>query len=94
MPAAQLTWNPNQEPDLAGYKVYRGLGGSSLSLLATLGKVTTYTDSTIPDVSQSVTYDLTAFDLMGNESAHSAAVTKAIDITPPQAPTGLTVAIQ
>ena len=93
MATAVLTWNANSELDLAGYKVYRGLGATSPSLLATLGKVVTYTDATVPNVSQNVSYEITAFDLAGNESSKSARVTKAVDVTPPQAPTGLDVVI-
>lgn len=93
MPTATLNWNANAEVDLSGYKVYRGLGATTPSLLATLGKVTTYVDATVPNVSQTVTYNLTAFDLAGNESAHGANVSKDIDVTPPQAPSGLVVVI-
>lgn len=93
MPTATLTWNPNTEQDLAGYKVYRGLGASTPSLLAALGKVTTYVDATVPNVSQDVSYNLTAVDLAGNESPHSLTVTKTVDVTPPQAPAGLSVVL-
>lgn len=94
MPTATLNWNANTEVDLSGYKVYRGLGAAVPSLLQTVGKVTTFVDNTVPAVSQSVTYNLTAFDQAGNESLHSANASVQVDVTPPQAPTGLTVTLQ
>lgn len=49
---AILTWNANSESDLAGYKIYRGLdmcvANPAMSLVATVGKVTTYIDDKIP----------------------------------------------
>lgn len=94
MASATLTWNANTEADLAGYRIYRGFGTTSPTLLASVGKVTTYTDTTLPNISQDVTYNLTAFDTSGNESAHSVSVTKTVDVSPPAAPTGLVVTIQ
>ena len=93
MATAILTWNANTEPDLAGYRIYRGFGMAAPTLLASVGKVTTYTDSTIPNLSQDVTYNLTAFDTAGNESAHGVSVTKTVDVNPPSAPTGLAVVL-
>lgn len=94
MASAVLTWNANTETDLAGYRIYRGFGTATPTLLASVGRVTTYTDTTVPNISQDVTYNLTAFDTSGNESAHSVSVTKAVDVSPPAAPTGLVVTIQ
>src|SRR5262245_33342103 len=45
---ATLTWNANSEPDVAGYRVYQcsltpcGPGSGHQTLLATLGKVTSF----------------------------------------------------
>ena len=94
MPTATLTWNANTEPDLSGYRIYRGFGSALPTLLASVGKVTTYIDTTLPNLSQDVTYNLTAFDTSGNESPHSVSVTKTVDVSPPAAPTGLVVTIQ
>jgi hypothetical protein len=58
-----------------------------------VGKVTTYVDATVPNVSQNASYALKAFDVAGNRSAISATVTKAVDVTPPQAPVGLDVVL-
>ena len=93
MAQSTLTWNANTEADLAGYKVYRGQGAATPTLLTTLGKVLTYADTTLPDVSQTVTYQLSAFDIKGNESLKTAPVTIAIDVSPPAMPTGLTVTV-
>ena len=101
MPTATLTWNAvttNKDgsaiTDLAGYEVFRGLGAASPTLLATLGIVTTYTDTSIPAVSQNVSYEVRAFDApTGNRGDFSNIVTKVIDTNPPAAPTGLTVVI-
>lgn len=93
MPQAVLTWNANTESDLAGYKIYRVMGSGPLTLLTTIGKVTTYTD-TLPDVDGDVTYAVSAYDTSGNESPLSVSVTKVLNTNPPQAPTGLVVVIQ
>jgi hypothetical protein len=94
MAKAVLTWNANTEADLAGYEVWRGLGTAAPTLLVTLGKVTTYTDTTVPDVDQTVTYALKAFDTAGNRSPISVPVSKVVNAVPPQAPTGLSVVIE
>ena len=60
----QVTWTPNTETDLAGYRVYR-----SLQIIATVGRNTTiYADR---DVVPATTYSylMTAFDRAGNESS-------------------------
>jgi hypothetical protein len=93
MATATLTWTANAEPDLAGYEVHRALGVGALTFVQSVGKVTTYVDSTVPNVSQNVTYALKAFDLAGNRSPMSVLVTKAVDVIPPQAPVGLTVVV-
>lgn len=93
MATATLTWTANTEFDLAGYEVHRALGTGSLTFLQGVGKVTTYVDATVPNVSQNVSYALKAVDLGGNRSLLSATVTKAVDVTPPQAPVGLDVVL-
>ncbi len=93
MQSATLTWTANTETNLSGYKVYRGLGALPQAVLVSLGKVTTYLDATVPDVSQDVSYSLTAMNTSGVESAHSATVTKAVIANPPAAPVGLTVVL-
>ncbi|MEK6742877.1 MAG: hypothetical protein AABZ15_04680 [Nitrospirota bacterium] len=67
-----LTWNENQEKDLAGYHVYRSLksGGEQERLTEKPLNRTTFSDET---VKQGATYyySITAVDKSGNESAGS-----------------------
>lgn len=93
MPTATITWTPPADTDLAGYEVHRALGGAALTLLATIGKVTTYVDSTVPAVSQNASYGMKSIDLSGNKSVVSNVITRAIDVTPPQAPVLLDVVL-
>ena len=92
MASKLLTWTANTEADLAGYKIYRSVGTGPLSLLASVGKVTTYTDNALPTVDTTLGYALTAVDTAGNESAKGVIVTSVVNTNPPQPPTGLTVA--
>ena len=100
--SATLTWTANTESDLAGYKVYRGNGVCSVGPLSplmvsgnpvTLGKVTTYIDTTVPSFDGDLCYEITAFDTSNNESLHSNRVTKVINVIPPVPPLGLTVTV-
>jgi len=99
--SATLTWTPNTESDLAGYKIYRGngvcaigplqpllVGGVAVSIVA---PINTYVDTTVPAFDGSLCYELTAFDTSKNESVHSVRVTKQVNLIPPVAPVGLTV---
>jgi chitodextrinase len=88
MATAVLTWTANTEVDLASYRVYR----NGARIATVLKGVTTYSDSLAVD--GDYTYDLTAVDTAGNESAHSITVTKTVNTNPPQAPTGLAVVLQ
>jgi hypothetical protein len=71
---ATLTWNANNEPDLAGYRIYQcsqqpcTRSSANASLLATLGKVTSFNIGS-PSVAQY--YFTTAFDSADNESSSS-----------------------
>ncbi|HSD54650.1 MAG TPA: fibronectin type III domain-containing protein [Burkholderiales bacterium] len=67
-----LAWNPNTEPDLAGYKVYEATSpGSYGAAIATLPANTT--SFVVIGLQPGVTYFfvITAFDTSGNESARS-----------------------
>lgn len=95
-----LTWTANGEGDLAGYKVFRGNGVCAVGPLqplivsgsaVSLGKVTTYTDSTVPTFDGDLCYEITAFDTANNESTHSVRATKAVNLVPPVPPVGLTI---
>ncbi len=88
---AKVTWSKNKEMDLAGYRVYRRLNGSSFGsrpLLTTTA--TTYTDSTLPKTGETYYYEVRARDKAGNESTGTAdqRVTT-VDTVAPSAPTGV-----
>jgi fibronectin type 3 domain-containing protein len=88
---ARLTWAKNKEMDLAGYRIYRRLNGSSFGAkpLATT-TATTYTDAAVPNTSETYAYEVRAHDKAGNESAGTADLTvTTVDKTPLAAPKGL-----
>ena len=94
---ATLTWDPNSESDLAGYKVYRATKGcavtvaSDFAAILTTGKVTTATDTlTVDGV---YCYQLTAFDTSNNESGRSNKAEASLNVNPPQTPTNLRVIV-
>ena len=79
-----LTWSPNAETDLAGYKVYQSLiTGQYGAPVATLGKVATHT-MTFPTltVDQRYYFTVTAYDLGGRESLKSLEVNKLVMAVP------------
>ncbi len=86
--AAQVTlaWDPNGEPDLAGYKLYYGTSPGSYSNSIPLGLVTTYTMTNLSDVVPTY-FALTALDTMGYESGYS----NEVSYTPPASQFTLTV---
>lgn len=86
--AAKLTWSRNREMDLANYRVYRRLKGSSYGSkpLATT-TATSYTDSTLPKTGAAYYYEVRAVDKAGNVSGGSAdQLVATVDKTPPAAP--------
>jgi hypothetical protein len=72
----RTNWLPNPDADLAGYKVYRATsqGGPYTSLTPSPITSTQFLDTTIPQGTTTVWYQISAFDITGNESARSAAV--------------------
>ena len=74
---ASLTWTANTESDLSGYKIYVGTKSGVYAAPITVGKVTTYQ---LSNLTQNTTYfvSITAVDTAGNESLHSAEVSKSI----------------
>ncbi|MCD6115711.1 Ig-like domain-containing protein [bacterium] len=80
----ELSWQPNTEPDLAGYKIYYGTSGSGVySIIIDVGNVNTYD---LTGLSIGATYYLvvTAYDENGNESGYSEEVSYQIkDVDPP-----------
>lgn len=62
-----ISWRPNSESDLAGYRIYKN--GAIIALVQ--GNVTTYADRDVVPAKM-YSYFLTAFDIAGNESNPSA----------------------
>lgn len=78
--SATLSWSPNSDSDLAGYKIYFGTASENYTAPGSptvIGKVTSYT---VTGLQRNTTYffALSAYDSAGNESALSAEVSKSI----------------
>ncbi len=76
---ATLTWAPNRERDLAGYKIYRATASGTYGApIATVPK--TATSYIVKGLENRTTYFfvITAYDVAGNESAYSNEVSKSI----------------
>jgi hypothetical protein len=91
----RITWQPNQEPDISHYNIYKSTDPAfhpSLSLLVASPTDTSYVDSAFNGPSDY--YKVTALDIHGNESRIPVLVTArdANDLTtslfPPYAPAG------
>ncbi|MFN8008609.1 MAG: dockerin type I domain-containing protein [Terriglobia bacterium] len=65
-----LSWNPNTESNLAGYKIYFGTSSANLSSSINVGNVTTYT---VTGLTFGTTYYFaaTAYNASGSESGFS-----------------------
>ncbi|MEK6641780.1 MAG: BACON domain-containing carbohydrate-binding protein, partial [Nitrospirota bacterium] len=74
-----LTWNANQESDLAGYKLYRATtsGGYGAPIATLPGNVTTFIASGL-QLGTTYFFIITAYDLSGNESPRSNEVNRSI----------------
>jgi len=82
-----LSWDPNAEPDLAGYKIYYGVQTGNYDQSVDVGNQTTYTLAGLEE-NQTIYLAATAYDANGNESDYSKEVTfKAIN-QPPTADAG------
>ena len=90
-----LSWTPSGAPDWAGYSVYRAtaLAGPYTKLNLDLLTVAEYQDDALPADATSLWYQVTASDMSGNESAHSASV-PGVRTSPPAAPGGLVTELQ
>ncbi|MFD0316043.1 PA14 domain-containing protein [Streptomyces flavalbus] len=89
--ATRFTWAKNKEMDLAGYKVYRRLKGTSYPAkpLATT-TATSYTDTTAPKDGNVYYYEVRAYDKAGNVSSGTADLgVTTVDRTAPAAPKGV-----
>ncbi len=91
----ELAWDPNTEPDIAGYRVYYGTASRAYGTPINVGNVTTYT---LNDLSPRVVYyvAVTAYNMANDESDYSNEVSGQIaeavsPLTVLRGPTGGTV---
>ncbi len=83
--SVSLTWDPNTEPDLAGYKLYMGTSPGSYSQIFDVGHVTSYTVSNLV-AGDTYYFALTAYDIYANESGFSTELSTTISGAPSSAP--------
>ncbi|WP_367321782.1 PA14 domain-containing protein [Streptomyces sp. HUAS ZL42] len=87
---AKLTWARNKEMDLAGYKVYRRLNGTSFGGTPLVSTVSTSFTDTPPKTGETFYYEVRAYDKAGNVSTGTADMpVTTVDRTAPAVPTGL-----
>lgn len=86
--AWRLVWDPNQEANLAGYKIH--FGQTSGNYVQTMD-VLNVTEWLIPESQPDGYFAATAYDTEGNESEYSDEVLFTRDLLPPSAATGLVV---
>ena len=96
----KLTWNPNTEPDLAGYRIYQtetpGAYDKATQRVADISATANQQKTADVQVNftdgRTVYFVATAYDTSGNESGFSNEVSfKTSDTTPPAAPSILSV---
>ncbi len=71
--AVEITWNPNEEEDLAGYNVYRSEGAEFVRVSPELLQVPVFRDAAV-DPGGQYSYHVRAVDMKGNESEPSEAI--------------------
>ena len=74
---ASLTWGPNTDTDLAGYKVYVGTSSRVYGSPINVGNLTSYAITNL-GVGSTYYFAVTAYDSSGNESGFSNEVSKSI----------------
>jgi hypothetical protein len=72
----ELTWNRNQEPDLAFYRVYRSAGEGQRQKISDSLEAPSYSDRDVTSGTQ-YRYAVSSVDQLGNESDPSATVEQA-----------------
>ncbi len=65
-----LNWDPNSEPDLAGYKIYFGYASGDYTYCLDVGNQTAYTVTGLA-LDRSYYFAATAYNQSDQESAHS-----------------------
>ena len=74
---ALLSWDPNTENNLAGYKIYHGTSSGNYTLISDVGSITEFTVNNLAD-GQTYYFVVTAYDTSGNESSFSSEVSQLI----------------
>lgn len=79
--SVRLTWAPNPEPDLAGYRIYRATNEAGpWTRVASPGmSAVVWTDTSLPPNESVLWYSLSAVDKSGGEGARSAALEVALN---------------
>jgi hypothetical protein len=86
----QVSWSPNTETDLAGYKLYSGTASGVYGDPVDVGNVTSHALTLSPAVGTTYYFAVTAYDTSGNESGFSSEASVFIkDGQPPAAPKGI-----
>jgi len=67
----QVTWNPNTEEDLAGYRLYYGAASGQYGEPVDVANVTEHLVEITPQYGATYYFALTAYDTSGNESEFS-----------------------
>ncbi|EFK05840.1 conserved hypothetical protein [delta proteobacterium NaphS2] len=81
-----LTWDPNTESDLSGYKIYYGYETGNYEYSIDVGDTTSYQVAGLED--QTIYFVATAYDVNGNESEYSKEVVFTPENQPPVADAG------
>ena len=90
-----VSWNPNTEEDLAGYRLYVGEASGQYGEPVDVGNVTGHVMEITPEYGATYYFALTAYDTSGNESGYSAEASCFIpDSGAPEEPPGLRAIIQ
>jgi len=66
----ELSWEGNSEPDVTGYRIYRGEPGGALAKIGDTGAIPAYSDRTAQHA-RNYRYAVTAVSRSGKESAQS-----------------------
>jgi tetratricopeptide (TPR) repeat protein len=75
--SVSLAWNPNTEPDLAGYKIHMGTSSRKYSQVIDVGHVTSFTVSNLQQ-GQTYYFAVTAYDIFANQSRFSVEISATI----------------